>query len=126
MKDNYNLKRLSTIYSSAHITVSLEVNVMMTVMKMRELICDFLPSKFLHYPSRNPKFFVTTRPDPIPKTKSTTRQSLPLRHGCTFKTTLWSRPLKLASGELDIISHSAVSPPTWWIFTDWEKPFFQF
>ena len=44
-----------------------------------ELICDFRPSKFSHYPSRPvplPGVFVTTRPDPVPKSKTTTRQSL--------------------------------------------------
>ena len=44
-----------------------------------ELICDFWPSKFSHYPSRPvplPGVFVTTRPDPVPKSKTTTRQSL--------------------------------------------------
>ena len=44
-----------------------------------ELICDFRPSKFSHYPSRPvplPEVFVTTRPDPVPKSKPTTRQSL--------------------------------------------------
>ena len=45
-----------------------------------ELICEFWPSKFSHYPSRPvplPEVFVTTRPDPVPKSKTTTRQSLP-------------------------------------------------
>jgi len=44
-----------------------------------ELICDFRPSKFSQYPSRPvplPGVFVTTRPDPVPKSKTTTRQSL--------------------------------------------------
>ena len=44
-----------------------------------ELICEFRPSKFSHYPSRPvplPEVFVTTRPDPVPKSKTTTRQSL--------------------------------------------------
>ena len=44
-----------------------------------KLICDFWPSKFSHYPSRPvplPEVFVTTRPDPVPKSKTTTRQSL--------------------------------------------------
>ena len=44
-----------------------------------ELICEFWPSKFSHYPSRPvplPEVFVTTRPDPVPKSKTTTRQSL--------------------------------------------------
>ena len=46
-----------------------------------KLICDFWPSKFSHYPSRPvplPEVFVTTRPDPVPKSKTTTRQSLSL------------------------------------------------
>ena len=45
-----------------------------------KLICDFWPSKFSHYPSRPvplPEVFVTTRPDPVPKSKTTTRQALP-------------------------------------------------
>ena len=44
-----------------------------------ELIYDFRPSKFSNYPSRPvplPEVFVTTRPDPVPKSKTTTRQSL--------------------------------------------------
>ena len=44
-----------------------------------ELVCEFWPSKFSHYPSRPvllPEVFVTTRPDPVPKSKTTTRQSL--------------------------------------------------
>ena len=44
-----------------------------------KLICDFWPSKFSHYPSRPvplPGVFVTTQPDPVPKSKTTTRQSL--------------------------------------------------
>ena len=44
-----------------------------------KLICDFWPSKFSHYPSRPvplPEVFVTTRPDPVPKSKTTTRQAL--------------------------------------------------
>ena len=39
----------------------------------------FLDLKFSHYPSRPvplPELFVTTRPDPVPKSKTTTRQSL--------------------------------------------------
>ena len=50
-----------------------------------ELICDFRPSKLSHYPSRPvplPGVFVTTRPNPVPKSKTTTRQSLLLRHQC--------------------------------------------
>ena len=42
----------------------------------------FLALKFSHYPSRPvplPELFVTTRPDPVPKSKTTTRQSLQLR-----------------------------------------------
>ena len=48
-----------------------------------KLICDFWPSKFSHYPSRPvplPEVFVTTRPDPVPKSKTTTRQSLERTH----------------------------------------------
>ena len=48
-----------------------------------ELICDFRPSKFSNYPSRPvplPELFVTTRPDPVPKSKTTTRQSLAMAH----------------------------------------------
>ena len=44
-----------------------------------ELICEFRRSKISHYPSRPvplPEVFVTTRPDPVPKSKTTTRQSL--------------------------------------------------
>merc|ERR1712016_335750 len=48
-----------------------------------ELICNFRPSKFSPYPSRPvplPGVFVTTRPDPVPKSKTTTRQSLVREH----------------------------------------------
>ena len=60
-----------------------------------ELICDFRPSKFSNYPSRPvplPEVFVTTRPDPVPKSKTTTRQSLLLSGGFLYQ---WSlRPKK--------------------------------
>ena len=51
----------------------------------------FLALKFSHYPSRPvplPELFVTTRPDPVPKSKTTTRQSLPV--WSLFHLLLWS------------------------------------
>ena len=60
-----------------------------------ELICDFRPSKFSHYPSRPvplPGVFVTTRPDPVPKSKTTTHQAL-VTSGSVFEKRVVIHPL---------------------------------